>query len=127
MEAIFLLLFWHIVGKLLPLNWYKRFFGKRIPEVKTPEDLTPTPVALKISHTIYVAAWFLPWTPSCYPQALAAKSMLKRRRVSSLLYFGAATGDGKQVVKLHCWISHHGTILTGKAGHEDYKVIQVYS
>jgi hypothetical protein len=58
---------------------------------------------------------------------LAAKSMLRNRKMASTLYFGAAIGGNEKLVRLHCWLAHQDTIITGKRGHQDYKVIQVYA
>ena len=125
LEAVFFLLVWHILSKILPLSWYKRFFGKRTNETSTPVDPLPSPIALKISYVVNLSAQLVPWKPVCYPQALAAKSMLQIRGLDSLLYFGAK-GDNQKLIKLHCWINHRGHILTGKRGHKSYTVIQIY-
>lgn len=127
MEACFFLLTWHVIGKVLPLEWYKRFFGKRVNQTPMLTNSTPSPAALKISYTIIRSAQIVPWRPVCYPQALAAKSMLKLRGLNSVLYFGAASGNSQRLIKLHCWIAHRGVILTGKKGHKAYKVIQIYT
>lgn len=126
-EALFFLLFWHIIGKILPLNWYKRFFGKRVEQAPPAIHTASSTTAMKIGYVINQSARMAPWKPVCYPQALAAKSMLRNRRLGSTLYFGAASGGNTKLVKLHCWLAHQDTIITGKRGHEDYKVIQVYS
>lgn len=111
----------------MPLKWYKGFFGKRLREAPEQTPASPSETALKISHCVNISARAVPWRPVCYPQALAAKSMLKLRGLDSTLFFGAAYEGADHPIKLHCWITHQGTILTGKRGHEDYTVIQVYS
>jgi len=126
-EAYSFLLFWHVVGKLMPLGWYKSFFGKRLQDAPEQTLSSPSKTALKISHCVNVSAKAAPWKPVCYPQALTARSMLKLRGMNSTLYFGALYQGGEGLVKLHCWTVHRGAILTGKRGHEDYKVIQIYS
>lgn len=126
-EALSFLLFWHIIGKVLPLFWYKRFFGKRVEHAPPTIHAAPSTTAMKIGYVINQSARMAPWKPVCYPQALAAKSMLRNRRLGSTLYFGAASGGNTKLVKLHCWLAHQDTIIIGKRGHEDYKVIQVYS
>jgi hypothetical protein len=126
-EALFFLLYWHVIGRILPLTWYKRFFGKRIKQAPPITHRPPSVTAMKIGYVVYHSAQMAPWKPVCYPQALAAKSMLRNRKMASTLYFGAAIGGNEKLVRLHCWLAHQDTIITGKRGHQDYKVIQVYA
>jgi hypothetical protein len=51
-----------------------------------------------------IDAWTrrLPVEPKCFARGLAAFWMLRRRKLDSKLYYGAATIDGK--LKAHVWV-----------------------
>jgi hypothetical protein len=48
----------------------------------------------------------------CLPQAMAARVMLKRRGVSSVMHFGAARGEDKPL-DAHAWLDAAGVEVTG--------------
>jgi hypothetical protein len=45
-----------------------------------------------ISWAVTRAAWYVPFKAVCLPQAMAARLMLKRRDIRSVMHFGAAEG-----------------------------------
>jgi hypothetical protein len=58
----------------------------------------PTPqvaLAQEIGWAVTRAARHVPFKAVCLPQAMAARVMLKRRGVASVMHFGAARGDEK--------------------------------
>jgi hypothetical protein len=64
------------------------------------------------------ASKFTFYRSKCYDQALTGKYMLKRRRVSSTLYFGLSKSeDGLQA---HAWVRAGVRIVTGRNGMERF-------
>jgi hypothetical protein len=49
------------------------------------------------------SARLLPWQPLCFPQALAAQWMLRRRGILSTLNYGAAP-DAQKGIVAHAWV-----------------------
>ena len=45
----------------------------------------------------------IPWRAMCFPQALAAQWMLRRRGIASVLYYGAAPDDARGLIA-HVWV-----------------------
>ena len=58
------------------------------------------------------SARYVPFKAVCLPQAMAARVMLKRRGVSSVLHFGAARGQDKPL-DAHAWLDAAGVDVTG--------------
>ena len=52
-------------------------------------------LAEEIGWAVTRSARYVPFKAVCLPQAMAARIMLKRRGVSSVLHFGAAKGRGQ--------------------------------
>jgi hypothetical protein len=53
----------------------------------------------------------LPWRSTCLVQALAARSMLRRRHVATLLHFGVALDEGR--IRAHAWLEAGGGCVCG--------------
>ncbi|MEZ4585793.1 MAG: lasso peptide biosynthesis B2 protein [Gemmatimonadales bacterium] len=106
-------------GLLLRLMTFKRLaprLGRHMGE--SPERLDPGPAetAGRIQWAVETAARHLPWKPVCFPQAIAAKWMLGRRRIASTLYLGL---DPNADYDAHAWVRAGALIVTGgpRRGH----------
>lgn len=65
-----------------------------------------------ISWAVTRAARYVPFKAVCLPQAMAARIMLKRRGVASVLHFGAGKGQDKPL-DAHAWLDAAGVEVTG--------------
>jgi hypothetical protein len=77
-------------------------------------------LAEEIGWAVTRAAYYLPFKAACLPQALAARFMLKRRRIQSVLHFGVAKGEAKSL-DAHAWLEAEGVEVTG------YPVVERYA
>jgi len=73
-------------------------------------------VAREIQYAVESAARHLPWKPVCFPQAVAAQWMLRRRAVPSTLYLGIDPAEGYDA---HAWVRAGTVMVTGgpRRGH----------
>jgi hypothetical protein len=69
-------------------------------------------LAEEIGWAVTRAARYLPFRAVCLPQAMAARVMLKRRGVQSVMHFGAARGQEKPL-DAHAWLDAAGIEVTG--------------
>jgi hypothetical protein len=69
-------------------------------------------VAEEIGWATVAAARHVPFKAVCLPQAMAARIMLRRRGVASVLHFGAAKGREK-AIDAHAWLDAAGVEVTG--------------
>lgn len=69
-------------------------------------------IAREIGWAVTRAARYLPFHAVCLPQALAARHMLRRRGVASVLHFGAC-GNATAEIKAHAWLDAAGVEVTG--------------
>jgi hypothetical protein len=73
-------------------------------------------LAEDISWAVTRAARYLPFKAACLPQAMAARVMLKRRGIDSVMHFGTAKGIAKGSAKrldAHAWLNAAGVDVTG--------------
>ena len=69
-------------------------------------------LAAEIGWATVRAARHVPFKAVCLPQAMAARIMLRRRGVASVLHFGAARGTDKPI-DAHAWLDAAGVEVTG--------------
>jgi hypothetical protein len=74
-------------------------------------------VAEQVGWAVTRAARHVPFKAVCLPQAMAARIMLKRRGVDSVLHFGARIGRDKigpdKPIDAHAWLDAAGVEVTG--------------
>lgn len=106
-----------------------------VPDAEREPDPAPLPVALddpeigRLPWAIAAAMRRTPWESRCLAQALAGATMLRLRRVPSLVYFGVrpAKSSAGREMSAHAWLVSDGRILTGAGEHESHAVVAVYS
>jgi hypothetical protein len=69
-------------------------------------------IASEIGWAVTRSARYVPFKAVCLPQAMAARVMLKRRGVASVMHFGAARGAEKPL-DAHAWLDAAGVEVTG--------------
>jgi hypothetical protein len=69
-------------------------------------------LAAEIGWATVCAARHVPFAAVCLPQAIAARIMLRRRGIASVLHLGAAKGR-EQGIDAHAWLDAAGVEVTG--------------
>lgn len=69
-------------------------------------------LAREIGWAVARAARYVPFRAVCLPQAMAARLMLGRRGVASVMRFGADRGENKPL-DAHAWLDAAGVEVTG--------------
>ena len=68
--------------------------------------------ATKVGWAVTRAARHVPFGAVCLPQAMAAKTMLARRGISSVMHFGTMRGETLSLAA-HAWLDAAGVEVTG--------------
>ena len=80
----------------------------------------------KIKFAVKLCDKYTPWPTECYTRSLTAKIMLKRRKLTSILYFGFRK-DEQGKLKGHSWLQCAGTTVTGFCDFSKYQVHSSFS
>ncbi len=88
----------------------------------TPDQ---TQAAEAIGWAVTRAARYVPFKAVCLPQAMAARVMLKRRGIGSVMHFGAAKGTAKPL-DAHAWLDAAGVEVTGYPVAENFAEIACF-
>lgn len=110
---------------VVPFRWIAPRLGR--PQTESPAALAPENLELarRISWAVQAVARHVPLGFVCLPQAMAAKWMLRRRRLASTLYLGLARPDETKLTA-HAWLRAGDRILTGRAESLTHKTIACF-
>jgi len=116
-EAALCLLAARLALVFIPFPRLARRLGRFVPPAEarrlgTPSTVRHAELAADIGWAVTRAARYLPFKAVCLPQAMAARIMLKRRGVASVMHFGAAKGEAKPL-DAHAWLDAAGIEVTG--------------
>lgn len=98
------------------------------PAVKKVLGASPHPdeqvLAQEVGWAVTRAARYMPFKAVCLPQALAARQMLRRRGVASVLHFGASLATEREPsFNAHAWLDTAGVEVTGYPVARDFTEI----
>jgi hypothetical protein len=118
-EAVPCLLAARLALIFIPFPSLARHLGTFVPptdpralRVKTASADGQMLVAEDIGWAVTRAARYVPFRAVCLPQAMAARVMLRRRGIDSVMHFGAAKGTDKPL-DAHAWLDAAGVEVTG--------------
>lgn len=123
-EAVVCLGVARLAIRFLPFCRIAPFLGRAMLE--TPNKSSPIVApGLQVSWAVRTAGRYTPWESKCLAQAVAAKMMLKRRRLPSTLYLGLSK-DGEKGLRAHAWLRCGDRILTGGPIHRHFTQIAAF-
>lgn len=112
----------------LPFRWLAKTLGQHMREDQTPVPSVDLQMARLVGGAVRSAAGYTPWGSVCLPQAVAAKWMLKRRKIPGTVYLGVMKDETKpEKLAAHAWVRCGKIILTGAKGHQQYTVVSTFS
>jgi hypothetical protein len=81
--------------------------------------------ARRIAWAVHTASQYTPWNSNCFPQAIAAKVLLRQRGIQSTLYLGAAFKAHAEM-EAHAWLRCGRLYVTGGKGHLRFGVVGIF-
>ena len=82
--------------------------------------------ALFISRAVRTAARYTPWDSNCFPQALAARSLLGLYGIPYALYFGLARETEGSNLEGHAWVVAGRINVTGGNSFDTHTVVGTF-
>jgi hypothetical protein len=122
-EAVVYLSAARVALKLFSFARLTRFFN-RLPRT-TVGGVERDTLRAGVQWAIGEAKLFLPGETVCFPQAIAAQVMLRRRGISSTLYYGAATLPTRKL-KAHVWLQDGPIGIVGHETAQEYHILAQY-
>jgi hypothetical protein len=113
LEAMAALSAAYLLVRVVPFVVFRAISGR--VEHSTPDhetDAEPTePAAVAVARALRRGAARLPLPSSCLIKAVAARLMLMRRRMPSILVLGVSRRDGQ--TRAHAWLLGGGGVVCG--------------
>ena len=110
---------------VLPFRWLPRFFTRE-PNRPGRSGEARQAVVTAVRGAIQAAARRLPGQTMCFPRAVAAQSMLRRRGIVTTLYYGAATSE-EEGLTTHVWLQDREAGIVGHELAPHYNVLARYT
>lgn len=125
-EALFSLGIARIIMACVPFRRIARWLG--VQGAESPATVTPgnARTAELVGWAVSVLGPRVPWDGRCLAQALAAATMLRRRGVEGTVTFGVRERESAGFTA-HAWFRVGSRVITGGAGHEDYKAFTTFA
>lgn len=94
------------------LGEFTRPDDPRAADQAAPTTEEDAATARAVRWAIRASAPFLPFRAVCLQQAMAARRMLQRRGIASVMHFGAPA-EGERPIDAHAWLDAAGIKVTG--------------
>ncbi len=78
----------------------------------------------QIARAVGRASRHVPWKTRCLVKAIAAKRMLRHRKIECTVYLGVARENGRMIA--HAWLKSGNIILTGEKAKKNYTVVSLF-
>lgn len=126
LEAIFYITIMRVLLFALPFKWIARLFGF-VQNVEL-DDILPHEherTVRRISWAIHVASHYSPGHVVCFPRALAAAQMLRRRKISATLYLGVNWQNNE--LEAHAWLRSGTKYVTGGRQKNQFQTLATFA
>ena len=132
-RTFFWLIYAFVLVRMIPLRWFSHLLGEFKParpaggkeEVLEINSGEKELIQMLVKN---IRRWkrFLPWKVKCFEEAIAAKKVLEKYKISSTLYMGVDKNTEKELIA-HAWLKVGNEIIIGKKGYEKFSVVGFYS
>lgn len=124
MEAAVFLVLARVAIRIVPFRWLVLWFD-RTPRGRELRGPARHKTRREVRQAIVGASRRLPGKTVCFPQAIAAQTMLRRRGVGAVLYCGAAA-QAPTGLRAHAWVRDGRAPVVGVAQSPGYLVLASY-
>ena len=110
--------------RLMPFSRVAPTLGRHMAE--SPDTAAPGTLAAaeQVRWAIETASGIMPKKLTCFPRAVAATAMLRRRAVPSTLYLGV---DHARSLEAHAWVRAGSILVTGGPDPGRFTVVSMFS
>jgi hypothetical protein len=121
-EAFFLLALARLALRMVPVRVLDRYFS-RSPEAALPKSNET--VLRRVRWAVTAAARRAPIQFVCFPQAITAQGMLRRRGIASTIYYGVAhSSEGE--LEAHVWLMTGDRYVVGGESAANFRVLKTF-
>lgn len=132
------LIYASILARIIPLRWFSSLLGDFKPARLSADKACPAggeeinidskqlELILVLKKSIRRIKKTLPWKVKCFEEAIAAKKVLEKYKINSILYLGVDKNKEKKLIA-HAWLKVEKDVVIGKKGSDKFVVVGFYS
>jgi hypothetical protein len=109
--------------RLVSFQTLEGWFGR--PSRDSVHGAERTAICRRVQWAIAEASDLLPGETVCFPRAMAAQMMLRRRGIQTTLYYGAAKLPTRKL-KAHVWLQDGTVGIVGFENAAEYHILAKY-
>jgi len=107
---------------------YEKSLGERGKKVEYAVSEQEFAVVRKIQAAVEGVSKHTLWESKCMVQAVSTKWLLQKHNIPSTIYFGIMKDlENQSELKAHAWLKIGDWVVTGRHGHQSFKVVNFYS
>lgn len=125
-EALLLMALARLAVLTLPFRWVVKVLGKQSEQTPFEDNPAQLDPIRRVGSMVRRLGRHVPWTSKCLDQAIAAKIMLARRRISTTVYFGVEN-DKQGQLAAHAWLRAGTKYVTGGDIRRRFAVINMFA
>jgi hypothetical protein len=111
----------------VPYSRWARMIGPILKESEVETPIADQRASIETVRAVDIAARHFPWQLVCLPRAMAAKWMLSRRNVPSVLHLGIRRdATAPSGTELHAWLSVGGEPWVGGEAADRFTLLARY-
>ena len=115
--------FWLGVARIMLVVMPFRRLSERLAAGPSATPDQPSSEFLeRVGFAVRAAANNVPWRSNCFPQAIAARMLLRRQGYSTKIHLGVES-DGEGDIAGHAWLTCGETVVVGGDDPERYTVM----
>ena len=105
--------FWLGAARIMLIAMPFRRLSERLAAEVYPSATEPEPAFLqRVRFAVRAAANNVPWRSDCFPQAIAARMLLKRQGYATTIHLGVEKAQEGEIAG-HAWLTCGDTVVTG--------------
>lgn len=126
LEALLHLVTAQVALRYLPFRWLVWWFQRPTRRLELAGEARQAAIK-KVRLAIHYTNLWLGLKAVCFPRSIAAQTMLRRRGVSTTLYYGAATLPDLGKLTAHVWLQDGDTGIVAHENSSQFQILARYS
>ncbi len=110
----------------IPFKFYRKYLGVMQQLNSFQPSESQLQEAIEIKKKVLTVCKNTPWESKCLVQAVTCKQLLLKKGIHTNLYLGVWKDELESEMKAHAWLKLGDVILTGKHGHQKFKVVNFF-
>ncbi|MFC2104094.1 lasso peptide biosynthesis B2 protein [Bacteroidota bacterium] len=125
-RTFFWLIYAFILVRIIPLKWFSHLLGEFKKETKSDFNYDQIKTIDKLKKSIRRIKKQLPWEVKCFEEAIAAKKILEKYKITTTIYLGVAKKTENNL-HAHAWLKNGSYFIVGEKGYCHYSVVGFYT